>query len=257
MRAIIGFCFLLAAVWAGHWFWAKSNFETDHQTWRDSQSTVKYQTRTVQGFPNRLDTDLTALRVDISDGHITLPRLFIAQLVYKKHHKVVVAQGPMAFNWLGRETLFTFDDARASAEFDDQRDLQRIILIIKNLGLAGQNDFPIGVDLNLELDATEDRSRYNARLRLKSIDAKGGTLAFATGQIEFNTSLSESSPQAFAFPRSLSLDLSGTYKGMKIKDGHIKLDWRTDHLAAGLIKLNSATAKIETRWDAETNKWTP
>lgn len=124
MRILLAICLTLAAAWAGYWFIGSSAMKSGVAAWfnaREADGWVAgYDELTVQGFPSRFDTTLTAPR--LSDPVTGLgweaPFLQLMTLSYTPNH--VIGIWPNTQRLSGPEGAYTLTstDMRASLRVD-------------------------------------------------------------------------------------------------------------------------------------------
>ncbi len=121
MRALVWIVAAVAAAYAGLWFVGERQVETraaraladlEARGWE-----VDYASLNTTGFPSRLDTRVTDLRLASPDGTLgwALPALQVYALVYRPTHVIADLPPEQAVTVAGREFAVTSEGLRASA----------------------------------------------------------------------------------------------------------------------------------------------
>ena len=146
-RLAIGFVLLAAALWSGWWFVGSRGQGAAWEAWftdrRAAGWLAEYETLNVAGFPNRFDTEFTALQLaDPRAGWAwSAPWVRLFMLSYKPNH-VIAELPPMQKVSFGAETVDVASTRIAASlrvEPDTNLALVRLSAEIEGLELQGRS----------------------------------------------------------------------------------------------------------------------
>ncbi|MDG1430624.1 MAG: DUF2125 domain-containing protein, partial [Paracoccaceae bacterium] len=169
-----------AIAWSGYWFWSASVQKAAIEGWFDNRRSggwvADFSDLTVKGFPNRLDTTLTAPRLGDPDVGVIweTPFLQLFRLSYNAKHLIAVLANEQTIKTSTREIGVTTSDLRASLEIEDLNTVtpERFILVAEDFKLETTDDRTLGIDVaQISAEATAHPNTY--RLALDARGLKG------------------------------------------------------------------------------------
>lgn len=147
MRLLLAIVIIAAAAWAGYWFIGSSALRSGITAWFDARESegwvADYSKISVQGFPNRFDTNLTDvdLRDPVSGLGWQAPFFQVFSLSYKPYH--VIAVWPHEQRILAPEGAYKLSstDMRASLVLEASTKFapKRSTLTAENLAWVPEN----------------------------------------------------------------------------------------------------------------------
>lgn len=191
MRKLLYITIVLALLWSGYWFVASRGLNTALDTGIDAQRaagwTIAYDDLSVSGFPNRLDTTLTAPTIVAPTGDFgwTAPFFQVLTLSYRPNHIIAVWPDTQTLTLpdLGKVTVLS-TDMRASAVVRPKGDLtlERTNLVAEQVAARSETGVRIGAEkLLLALRATEEPTTYDVALDASGLSAAGHVISLAKG----------------------------------------------------------------------------
>lgn len=141
MRLLIGVITVAALIWAGLWFWGAQTLRTSLADWERSARaqgiTLSYASQEIAGFPNRLDTTVTDLTLDLPRDRLTLAatRAAVYALTYRPHHLIGTAQA-LTLTLPELEAGFGAGEASLVLRPSPDLPLDRLIAILEDVTLA-------------------------------------------------------------------------------------------------------------------------
>ncbi|MCI5085422.1 MAG: DUF2125 domain-containing protein [Rhodovulum sp.] len=178
MRKLLSITIVLALLWAGYWFVAARGLDKALNAGIEAQRaagwTIAYDDLSVSGFPNRLDTTLTAPTITAPTGDFgwSAPFFQVLTLSYRPNHIIAVWPETQTLTLpdLGKVTVLN-TDMRASAVVRAEGDLtlDRANLVAEQIAARFETGDRIAADkVLLALRATEEPTTYDV-----AVDATG------------------------------------------------------------------------------------
>ena len=153
-----------ALLWAGFWAWSASAQKTAIANWFDARRAegwaADYSDLQIFGFPNRLDTTLTAPRLGDPESGLfwEAPFLQFFRFTYNPAHLITVWPNTQSFATPDEAITLTTADMRASLEMADvsRWQPQRVILVTEGLNVASDANWDLTADvMQLSLQQSE------------------------------------------------------------------------------------------------------
>lgn len=144
MRYLVGLIIVAFLAYSGWWWLGSTAHERGVELWLDDRRAAgwiaDYDTLSVAGYPNRIDTTVTAL--DLADPRSgwawSAPFLQVASLSYKPNHVIVTLPDAQRISSLQTTYNITSEIMRGSIVFVPNTDLtlDRLRLELKNIAVA-------------------------------------------------------------------------------------------------------------------------
>ena len=253
MKRLAILVIVAALAWSGYWFWNANAQKAAIAGWFDDRRSegwvADYSGISVKGFPNRLDTTLTAPRLgDPNVGVVwETPFLQLFRLSYDAKHLIAVLANQQTFMTSTREIDIATSDLRASLEIADLSTFtpERFILVTEDFQLETTDGRSLGIDVaQLSAEATKQPNSYRMAL-----DARGITGALP-GWVKANSHASNAIDRLTAdlevqFSGPINLTQSAQRQPERIKLHLAEAEWNGLKIAAaGDVEIGTAGTPI-------------
>lgn len=251
MKRLTILVIVAALGWSGYWFWNANVQKSAIAAWfaaRDADGWIAdYSDLSISGFPNRLDTTLTAPRLGDPSADVVwqTPFLQLMRLSYNPSHLIAVMANTQTLVSPVRQTTVTTTDLRASLKIADMGTLspERLIIVAEGLELSTSDARALSLDVSqFTAEALPAQNSYRVAL-----DARGiaGALPGWINDIGAIDRLTADLEVRLSAPLTLSAIESGRPQPERIKLALAEAEWNGLRLAAaGEVEISEAGTPI-------------